>query len=88
LVRHKSALKRARQDARRRERNRAVRSRIRTLIKSLRQSLEAGGAGSGEKLRDAERALRKAASHGVIPKRRASRQVSRLARRANRAERG
>jgi small subunit ribosomal protein S20 len=42
-------------------------------------------ASAGEKLRAAERALRKAASQGVIPKRRASRRVSRLAKQLNRA---
>lgn len=85
MATHKSAEKRARQDAKRRERNRTVRSQARTVVKALRADLEAGAAGIAEKLRGAERALRKAASKGVIPKRRASRQVSRLARRAAKA---
>ena len=38
-----------------------------------------------DKLRAAERALRKAASKGLIPKRRASRTVSRLAKRLNKS---
>jgi small subunit ribosomal protein S20 len=85
LARHKSAQKRARQDVKRRERNRTLRSRTRSVVKSLRAELEAGAAGLDEKLREAESALRKAATKGVIPKRRASRQVSRLAKAKNRA---
>ena len=84
MARHKSAQKRARQDVKRRERNRTIRSRTRSVVKTLRSELEAGAAGVVEKLREAESALRKAATKGVIPKRRASRQVSRLAKAANR----
>jgi small subunit ribosomal protein S20 len=86
LARHKSAEKRARQDVKRRERNRTVRTRTRGIVKALRSEIEAGGAALGEKLRSAEAALRRAATKGVIPKRRASRQVSRLAKAANRAK--
>jgi len=85
LARHKSAQKRARQDVKRRERNRTIRTRTRSVVKTLRSELEANAAGAAEKLREAESALRKAATKGVIPKRRASRQVSRLAKAANRA---
>jgi small subunit ribosomal protein S20 len=85
LARHKSAQKRARQDVKRRERNRTLRSRTRSVVKTLRTDLEAGSAGLDEKLREAESALRKAATKGVIPKRRASRQVSRLTKAKNRA---
>jgi small subunit ribosomal protein S20 len=79
---HKSAEKRARQDAKRRERNRTLRSRTRTVVKALRADLESGAADVTQALREAESALRRAATKGVIPKRRASRLVSRLARRA------
>ena len=85
MARHKSAQKRARQDVKRRERNRTIRSRTRGVVKALRSEFEAGAAGVTEKLREAESALRRAATKGVIPKRRASRQVSRLAKAANRA---
>ncbi len=85
MARHKSAQKRARQDVKRRERNRTLRSRTRSVVKTLRAELEAGAAGLDEKLREAESALRKAATKGVIPKRRASRQVSRLTKARNRA---
>jgi small subunit ribosomal protein S20 len=83
VANHKSAKKRAQQDERRRMRNRAVKSRVRTLIKSLRQSIESGDREAiPTRLREAERALRKAASRGVIAKRSADRSVSRLARAA------
>jgi small subunit ribosomal protein S20 len=83
---HKSAEKRARQDARRRERNRNIRTRTRTVVKQVRADLEAGTGDAQARVREAESALRRAASKGVIPKRRASRLVSRLAKRAARAK--
>lgn len=85
LANHKSAAKRARQDAKRRDRNRTVRARTRTVIKSVRADLEQGAGDPVARAREAESALRRAASKGVIPKRRASRLVSRLAKRANRS---
>ncbi len=83
MATHKSAVKRARQNVRRRDRNRHVRSGMHTVVKQFRQALEASDPEVAEKLRLAERAIRKAASKGVIPKRRASRKVSRLARSLN-----
>src|SRR5690606_26793499 len=85
LANHKSAEKRARQDAKRRERNRAIRARTRTVLKKVRQELESGAGDPQAQVREAESALRRAATKGVIPKRRASRLVARLARRANQA---
>jgi small subunit ribosomal protein S20 len=81
LATHKSAVKRARQALRRRARNRQVRSRLRSAVKEVRDAV-AGGSREGalESLRRAEGILRRAASKGVIPKKRASRQVARLAR--------
>ncbi len=86
MARHKSAQKRARQDVKRRERNRTIRTRTRGVVKALRAEFEAAGPGVDAKLRSAEGALRRAATKGVIPKRRASRQVSRLTKAANRAK--
>jgi small subunit ribosomal protein S20 len=86
MARHKSAAKRARQEEKRRTRNRGVRSRVKNAVKKLRTTLESGDAEqSALALREAEGMLRRAASRGVIPKQRASRQISRLARRAHRA---
>jgi len=82
---HKSAVKRARQALRRRSRNRNLRSRMRTAVKQARAALPAGGEPASAALKEAESLLRRAASRGVIPKKRASRHVSRLAKSANRA---
>jgi small subunit ribosomal protein S20 len=80
MAQHKSAEKRARQAEKRRARNRAVLSRTRSAVKGLRDAIAAGDAPTAaQRLRDAERSLRKAASQGVVPKRRADRSVSRLA---------
>lgn len=85
MANHKSAEKRARQSERRRERNRTIKSRMRTVVKDCLVAIDGAAADAGEKLRAAERALRQAASKGVIPKRRAGRRVSRLAKRAAKA---
>ena len=80
MAQHKSAKKRARQNLKRRARNRHVASGIKSAVKSLRTATveEAPAA-----LRHAERTIRRAASKGVISKKQASRNVSRLAKRAN-----
>ncbi len=86
MATHQSAEKRARQALKRRARNRKAKSQARTLLKSVRSALESGdGEGARQKLRGAERALRKAASSGAIKKTTASRSVSRLARSVHRA---
>jgi small subunit ribosomal protein S20 len=82
LAQHKSAKKRARQDVKRRARNRGVRSAVRTGVKNFRAD---AGEDTTASLRSAEGLIRRAASKGVIPKKRASRQISRLAKQANRA---
>lgn len=82
MANHKSAQKRIRQTAKRQARNREIRSRTRTLVKRFRLAAEGGDAAAAvDHLRAAERAIRRAASKGVIPARRASRTVSRLAKR-------
>ena len=85
MANHKSAVKRARQALRRRARNRNLRSRMRTAVKQARATLATGGEAAGTALKEAESELRRAASKGLIPKQRASRHVSRLAKAANRA---
>jgi small subunit ribosomal protein S20 len=83
---HKSARKRARQSIRRRARNRDARTRVKGAVKKARTAIGAGDPQEAERaLRTAEGVLRKAASKRAIPRKRASRQVSRLARRAHRA---
>ena len=57
---------------------------MRNEIKRFRQALESGDASAaGERFAAAERAIRRASSKGLIPRRRADRSVSRLARSLN-----
>jgi small subunit ribosomal protein S20 len=70
--RHRSAMKRQRQTIKRTERNRAARSALKTAVKKVRASR------SPEALKIAIRVIDKTASKGIIPKKRASRLVSRL----------
>lgn len=84
MANHKSAKKRARQDEKRAARNRQSRTRAKTAVKSARTALDSGDASqSNSAVRNAEGVLRRVASKGVIPKKRASRQISRLAKRSN-----
>jgi small subunit ribosomal protein S20 len=84
LANHKSALKRIRQTEKRRKRNQHVRTGMRTLIKRFSAAIESGDASAAaESFAGAERAIRSAASKGVIPRQRADRNVSRLAKRLN-----
>ncbi len=85
MANHKSAKKRARQTIKRTERNRHTRSRVKSAVKSARTALAEGDAGeTATALKAAEGVLRRAASKGAIPKKRASRSVSRLAKSQNR----
>ena len=87
MATHKSARKRARQSLRRRARNRHQQSRVKTAVKQAREAIAEGSAENvGGALRTAESLLRRAASKGAIPRKRASRQVSRLAKAANQLE--
>lgn len=86
MANHKSAEKRARQSERRRERNRQAKSRIRTLEKDFHAAVDGGKIEDGKtQFRGVEGALRRAAAKGLMPKRRASRRVSRMARQLNKA---
>jgi len=81
LGNHKSARKRARQTPERQVRNKAVRSLVRSSLKQAREAVDGGAEDAASQVQRAERELRRAASKGVIPARRASRLVARLARR-------
>ncbi len=78
MANHRSAEKRNRQSIRHRERNKHRRSMVRNAVKKARQAVEARGQDAGERVHEAERLLRRAASRGVLHKRTASRTVSRL----------
>jgi small subunit ribosomal protein S20 len=84
---HKSARKRARQSIRRTARNRHVRSRVKGAVKRARLAIGSNDVEEARTaLRTAESVLRRAASKGVVPRKRASRQISRLARHAHQLE--
>jgi small subunit ribosomal protein S20 len=84
VANHKSALKRIRQNRKRAARNRHIRTGMRTVVKAFRTAVDSGDeAVARERLIAAEKSLRGAASKGVIPKARADRNVSRLAKRFN-----
>jgi len=86
LANHPSALKRVRQSEKRRTRNRAVASTVKTAIKKLTTAItEDAGEPIQTHLEGAIATLNRAGSKGVIPKKRASRKVSRLTLRANKA---
>ena len=79
VANHKSAEKRVRQTAKRRSRNKHVLSTMRTYIKRVRAAIEEGDAKTaGETLKDATKALARAAGKGVIHRTQASRKISRL----------
>lgn len=79
----KSQIKRNRQNERARVRNKAVRTALKTEAKKVHAAGDAEAAQT--QVRDAARALDRAASKGVIHKRAAARRKSRLARAANAA---
>jgi small subunit ribosomal protein S20 len=84
LANHKSAVKRIRQSEKRRLHNKSIRTAMRTVVKQGRIALEGDDAEAAkEKVRAAEASLRRAASKGIIPKKRADRTVSRLNKQLN-----
>jgi small subunit ribosomal protein S20 len=77
----KSQIKRNRQNELRRVRNKSVRSSLKTTTKKVSTAASQGDGEAAEALlREATRALDKAASKGVLHKRAAARRKSRLAR--------
>ncbi len=83
MATHKSAEKRAREALKRHERGQHWRSRVKNAIKGFRSSAETGEAAAS--FRAAESVVRRAAAKGAIPRSRASRIVSRLAKQLQRA---
>ena len=84
MASHKSAEKRARQADKRRARNRGITSSLRTSVKAVRDAIASGDqTAAAARLHEAETALRKAATKGVLKKETASRHVSRLSKAVN-----
>jgi small subunit ribosomal protein S20 len=80
MANHPSAEKRNRQRVKRTVRNRAVKSRVRTHVKDVRSAITAKDAkGAQAALLIATVSIDKAASKGALPRKTASRTVSRLA---------
>lgn len=82
MANHKQALKRHRQSEAANARNIHYKSMVRTFVKkALAQQATPETPAADEAFRKAESVVMHAASKGVIPRKRASRKVSRLARR-------
>jgi len=76
---HKNALKAARQSEKRRARNRSVHSGVKNVIKKLQTAVANKKIDeTAALLREASRALQRAASKGVLHRNTASRKLSRL----------
>jgi small subunit ribosomal protein S20 len=80
VANHPSAEKRNRQRIKRTLRNRSVKSAVRTVVKAVRDAIVAKDKKAATvALQRATEAIDKAATKGVLPKKTASRKVSRLA---------
>jgi small subunit ribosomal protein S20 len=82
MPQHKSNEKRMRTSKKENARNRAVKSALKTLAKKV---VAAAPADAESAFREAASELDRAAKKGIIPRRRADRRKSRLARAVNRA---
>jgi len=83
VANHKSAFKRIKQNEKRRLRNKGIRTTVRRVTKVARATASTSPEKMGEVLKNAIKTIDKAASKGIIPKRRASRKISRLMKLAN-----
>ena len=84
MANSQSAKKRIRQNETRRKQNQRIRTRMRTQIKKFEKAVQEGDVAQAEELFGvAESHLDRAVIKGIIPKKRASRKTSRLAKRLN-----
>lgn len=83
MAHHKSAIKSMKQAEKRRLRNKSVKTRVKNVTNQVRTVASSDPQNGEQVLRNAVREISRAASKGVIPKRRASRKVSRLTRLLN-----
>ena len=83
---HPSAQKRHRQNLKRQERNRAIKSRVRNAVKVASDAIASGDAEAATKLRQAARALQKAASSKTLHRNTARRQIARLSSRLHKSQ--
>jgi len=84
LANHKSALKRNRQNVVRRARNRANKTKIKNVVKAVDEAIAENSVDNANAaLKTAIPVIMRAAAKGTIPKKTASRKVSRLTKRVN-----
>jgi len=77
--RHKSAIKRHRQNVKRQARNQIVRTRVRHAVRELREVIAKKDTATAETmLRDTMKTLDKAVTKGVLHRNNAARRISRL----------
>ena len=86
MANHPSAEKRARQNKKRRAANLRIKSTMKTALKKARAAVAGASGDAIELARAAETALDRAASRGVVSRRRVSRKVSRLMKSLGRAK--
>lgn len=83
MANHKSAIKRHKQSLKKRTRNRIIKSSLRTLMKSIRATATATTPLTEEERKklavEAESTIAKAAAKGIMHKKNASRNISRMA---------
>ena len=85
MANHESALKRVRQNEVKRARNMGYKTRAKNVVKEVRAAIAGNSEEQArESLKKAVSIIQKTASKGAIPKKRASRKISRLARQVNR----
>lgn len=82
----KSQKDRVRRSEKQAARNKSARSALRTSVKKANTSIEANAADRDASVKSAVVALEKAGGKGLIHRRTASRQVSRMMKRANKAQ--
>jgi small subunit ribosomal protein S20 len=79
--RHKSAIKRHRQNLKRASRNKAVRTHVRHTVRELRESIDAKKVETlKEQLQETMRTIDKAVTKGVLHRNNAARRIARLSR--------
>lgn len=79
-----SALKRVRQSLKRNLRNKTIQTSLKTLVKKVESAVSSGNREEASKaLKEAIKALSRAASKGVIHKNNASRKISKLSKKVN-----
>ncbi len=85
MANHKSAIKRHKQNLNKRARNRLVKATLRTAVKKTRASAAQGDDNTKSLLLQSQKLIASAAAKGVLHKRTAARQISRLTKAANAA---